>query len=242
MHDAEDLDLPDSLVQESQSPHLAQFDDLGERSNAIKPILYCFRQAVLCRKYRIAAPNGIRIILNVAEFEILDHIQDESHTPEDHRFKTLLLATHVFLYAGLRQLPTMGPMVKLLVSRLRDALEAGEVNAEAWKDHLSDFLWVLFVGAAASTWPKEGTGYGHAYGERALWFRSRLELVVRMLGIETQAGLEAVLHQVVWADEFGRDFLSKWWREISADQEDGRDRLPQLLAALKGAGEVYSAA
>jgi hypothetical protein len=236
IHGLEEVNLPDSLIEESQTPSLAHLDQWGDHGQVLASTLRFLRQVVLCRKYRLGAPQGIRILMNVAEFQILDHIQDEVTTAEDHRYKTLLFATHVFLYAGLRQLPPMGPMIRLLVSRLRESLEAGAVNVEAWRDHLADFVWVLFVGAAASHLAAvKEANLASEYKNRASWFRARLELVVRLLGIETEAELEEVLHRYVWADEFGRDFIGRFWKELAGAGEGdlaSQERVSGLLADM----------
>jgi hypothetical protein len=232
IHGLEDVNLPDSLVEASNTPSFAHFDEMGDQGAVLVSILRYLRQAILCRKHRVGVPQGIRIILNVAEFQILDHIQDEVVTPQDHRYKTMILAIHVFLYAGLRQLPTMGPMVRLLVSRLRDALQApGNINSEAWKDNQADLVWVLFVGAAASYVPSVRQRVDYVtlerYGDRASWFSERLELAVRLLGIKSQSTLEDVLRRYVWADEFGRAALGRFWEQLgSAEEQHGRHGMP----------------
>lgn len=223
IHGLEDVRLPESVTREAETPSLSQFDDLGQAAEILKSIFPYLRQAILCRKYRIAAPNGIRVILNVAEFHILDHIEDEAHSPRDHRFKTLILAAHVFLYAGLRQLPPMGALIRIMLDRLRDALGAGEIMAETWRDHLSDLLWVLSVGAAASPKDRYETG---------LWFSSRLELVLRLLQIRTRTALEAVLQRYVWADEYGHDFLGMWWKNFESDAREPPPCLRTSVEAL----------
>ncbi|EOO04354.1 putative tachykinin family protein [Phaeoacremonium minimum UCRPA7] len=128
IHGLEEVTLPDYIIAEAESPSLSLLDSLAYGSNILKTIFLFLRQAILCKRYKVCVPNGVRIIFNIADCHILDHLSTEPVSPDAHRFKTLLLATHVFIYAVKRQMPKGGAIVSILIERLKLSLQASGVD------------------------------------------------------------------------------------------------------------------
>lgn len=170
--------LPENLLLEANEPSLFHLIDHSEETEDLVSVFFALRQAVLAKEHGVDAPHGIRIMLNIADVYILRQLETEPTTPSEHRFKTLFSAAHVFLYVNLRQVPRNGPLVRILVGRLRDALERTDFNVSAWAAYLGDLLWVLFVGAVVT----EGRGDDDDDG----WFLPRLKTVLRMLRCEKE--------------------------------------------------------
>ncbi|KAI8197812.1 hypothetical protein K4K52_010165, partial [Colletotrichum sp. SAR 10_76] len=117
--------------------------------------------------------DDIRIVMNTADSSILHflYVERRTATPVQKRFLVLIAAAHVFLYVVLREIPTTGHMIRLLVARMRAALDDADSIALIWVSHDAALLWILFVGIVGS-----GTT------EDRQWFASRLHKVLDRAG------------------------------------------------------------
>lgn len=221
IHGLEEVTLPDYIIAEAESPSLSHLDSLAYGSNILKTIFLFLRQAILCKRYKVCVPNGVRIIFNIADCHILDHLSTEPVSPDAHRFKTLLLATHVFIYAVKRQMPKGGAIVSILIERLKLSLQASGVYVMAWADHLPALAWVLFIGAATSEGANE---------ENSEWFSSRLQFVVHLMQIRNKAQLLDRLKMFVWTEDCCNNFLNIWWERASLDPDR---QLPLIVETIR---------
>lgn len=204
-----DVHLPQDLLLQADEPDLSHLTSEGNSdldNEDITSIFRCLRQSVLARKHGVGGPLPTRILHNMADLYILRRIAREPETPDEYRLRTLCLAAHVFLYAGLRLVPRNGPLVRVMAARLREALESGRPsNIAAWPGaRPRDLLWVLAVGRAVAD--------GHGQGA---WFSLRLDAVVRMTGCVSQAEMVELLRRYVWADEYGKEVLDRIWRGVA---------------------------
>lgn len=201
IHGMEDVKLPRTVVDESVQYTLLHNASVGQKSQSLETVFILLRQAVLCRHYGLGTPNEIRIILNVAEIEILDQLQDDFQTLEQQPFRILVLAFHLFLYAVMRQLPWDGTMINLLLDRLHEAVEKYNVNILVWQNHIPVLLWVFFVGSVVSQ--KDNSGKG-------LWFSEQFDVLCGLLHLENKLQIERQLQCFVWDEKVFRPFLDKW--------------------------------
>ncbi|GKT51426.1 uncharacterized protein ColSpa_11607 [Colletotrichum spaethianum] len=156
------------------------------------------------------AADDIRIVMNTADSTILHFLYAERRTatPVQKRFLVLVSAAHVFLYAVLREIPTTGHMVRILVSRMRAALEDADAIALIWVSHDAALMWVLFVGVVGS-----GTT------EDRVWFVSRLVKVLErardILPPErcTRENLQQLLAGFLWRDKYCLPALDDAWAQ-----------------------------
>ncbi|KAL7931555.1 hypothetical protein V8C35DRAFT_112131 [Trichoderma chlorosporum] len=114
------------------------------------------------------------------------------------------IATYVYLYLVLRELPTKSKLLFKLSQQLRDTLE---MQDEEWWSSTPErqrwLLWALFMGyAAASEWPER------------LWFVERMEPLGAALMVWTKDELELALKGIVW-EKSCEVFLEKLWKDIS---------------------------
>ncbi|KAJ5012523.1 hypothetical protein K4K57_004076, partial [Colletotrichum sp. SAR 10_99] len=143
-----------------------------DESNEPRKIFVSLRQAICSRAGAVSA-DDIRIVMNTADSSILHFLYVERRiaTPVQKRFLVLVAAAHVFLYVVLREIPTTGHMIRLLVARMRAALDDADSIALIWVSHDAALLWILFVGIVGS-----GTT------EDRQWFASRLHKVLDRAG------------------------------------------------------------
>ncbi|OIW34415.1 hypothetical protein CONLIGDRAFT_688237 [Coniochaeta ligniaria NRRL 30616] len=184
-----DVHLPQDLLLQADEPSIAHItSEDGDLDNEdVVSVFRCLRQSVLAKKHDVGGPAPTRILHNIADLYILRRIEREPKTPNEYRFRTLCLAAHVFLYAGLRLVPRNGPLVQTLVERLRGALDnRNPVNIAAWpRARLQDLLWVLFVGGVVADERGQGA-----------WFSVRLKAVIRMIGCGSRAEVEELLRRI----------------------------------------------
>ncbi|KAK2051262.1 hypothetical protein LY76DRAFT_412981 [Colletotrichum caudatum] len=224
-HTLDQVSLPPSVASRAATPPLRHLDGgpagrgAGEgEGEEPRRILTTLRQAICSQAGGVAA-DDIRIIMNTADNAILRFLYDERRaaaatattTPVRRRFVVLVSAAHVFLYAVLREIPTTGRMARILVARLRAALEGADAAAAlVWAPpHDVALLWVLFVGVVGS---------GAAGGDRA-WFLSRL--LGALGGVPrgaappgrccTREGLRQVLAGFLWRDKHCLPVLDDAW-------------------------------
>jgi hypothetical protein len=204
-----DVHLPQELLEQADEPslsHLTSDDASDADAEDMTSLFRCLRQSVLAKKHGgLGGPVPARRLHNIADVYILRRVEGEPETPEGYRFRALCLAAHVFLYAGLRLVHRNAPLVRVMVGRLREALDNREAMAiAAWpSSRLRDLLWVLFVGSVVAD--------AHGHGA---WFDVRLKTVIRMIGCRSRAEVEELLRRYVWNDEYGRQVLDRAWSSL----------------------------
>jgi hypothetical protein len=116
---------------------------------------------------------------------------------------SLNTATHLYFYLVLREIPKTSQMIGLLVERLRTSLE--DYSGGEWEsdEEKRKFLaWILFVGAA------------EAEGRARIWFVTNLKLVCELLGVKGKVGLEGLLKQVLWHDQWCGEHMNNVWGAV----------------------------
>ncbi|GKT60894.1 tachykinin family protein [Colletotrichum tofieldiae] len=210
-HTLDQVSLPSSVVNRATTPSLRHLDRLGghkpDESNEPRKIFTTLRQAICSQAGGVSA-DDIRIVMNTADSTILHflYVERRTATPVQKRFLVLVSAAQVFLYAVLREIPTTGHMVRILVTRLRAALEDADAIALIWVSHDATLLWVLFVGVVGS-----GTTEGRE------WFASRLHGVLErardILPPERckRENLQQLLAGFLWRDKYCLPVLDDVW-------------------------------
>jgi hypothetical protein len=204
IHTLDEVVLSPAVISDAEIPSLNHLDSLGYGVETVKKVFSILRQAMLSRRYESVSPDSIRIILNHADHAILNHLHDECTSVDVYQFKVLIMATHVFIYAILRQLPPNGPLVGVLLTRLGDELSNKLSNIDVWGDHLSVLLWALYVGASVSS---------KRIGGKSAWFSARLRHVVQQLHLRTKLEVEECLQTFLWTEAYFREFLDEWWED-----------------------------
>ncbi|KAF6827818.1 tachykinin family protein [Colletotrichum musicola] len=212
-HTLDKVSLPPSVVSRAMSPALGHLDRLaghqpGEGDEPRK-IFTMLRQAI-CSQAGLVSADTIRIVMNTADSSILHflYVERRTATPVQKRFLVLVSAAQVFLYAVLREIPTTGHMMRILVARVREALEDADSIALIWVSHDAALLWVLFVGIVGS-----GTAQDRE------WFTSRLLEVLRRardtLPPErcNREALQQQLAAFLWRDESCLPVLDEVWKD-----------------------------
>ncbi|KAF3797788.1 hypothetical protein GCG54_00011879 [Colletotrichum gloeosporioides] len=210
-HTLDQVSLPSSVVNRAMTPPLRHLDRLGghnpDESNEPRKIFVSLRQAI-CSQAGAVSADDIRIVMNTADSSILHflYVERRTATPVQKRFLVLVAAAHVFLYVVLREIPTTGHMIRLLVARMRAALDDADSIALIWVSHDAALLWILFVGIVGS-----GTT------EDRQWFASRLHKVLDRAGdvlpIErcNRETLQQMLAGFLWRDERCLPVLEEIW-------------------------------
>ena len=214
----EELPIPQNIIKDAESPSISHLDSLGYGAGTLKGIFLLLRQSILYRKYKTGEPDVAQVILNIAEFHVLDHLSPEHMARHTHQFKTFLLATQTFIYSVMRHLPRKAAIMPILVDRLKTALHAGGTDATDWKDNLPGLVWTLFIGATAVEGGDEN---------EVEWFSSRLEVLISLLQVETRKQLQDSLEQFLWTGVCS-DFLSRWWERRPGPP--GPSREPRMAA------------
>ncbi|KAK1569444.1 uncharacterized protein LY79DRAFT_571845 [Colletotrichum navitas] len=211
-HTLDQISLPSSVVSGAATPSLRHLDRLAghdtDESKEPRQIFTTVRQAI-CSQAGAVAADDIRIVMNTADNAILHFLYAERRTatPVQKRFLVLVSAAHVFLYTVLREVPTTGHMARILVARMRAALEDADAIALVWVSHDAALLWILFVGVVGS---------GTAAEDRA-WFLSRLLDVLErardVLPPErcSRKNLQQVLARFLWKDKHCLPALNDAW-------------------------------
>ncbi|KAK1509373.1 uncharacterized protein CCOS01_15467 [Colletotrichum costaricense] len=213
-HTLAQVSLPPSVVNRARAPSLRHLEKLGghnpDESDEPLRIFVALRQAILSQAGGAVsvAADDIRIVMNTADSTILHflYVERRTATPVQKRFLVLVSAAHVFLYTVLREIPTTGHMVRVLVRRMRDALDDADSIALIWVSHDAALLWVLFVGIVGS-----GTT------EDREWFSSRLNsLLERARGILPpercrRENLQQLLSGFLWRDKHCLPVLDEVW-------------------------------
>ncbi|WQF89173.1 Putative fungal transcription factor [Colletotrichum destructivum] len=212
-HTLDQVTLPPSVVSRAASPPLRHLDRLAGHSpgESVEPrrIFTALRQAVCAGAAGVSA-DDVRIVMNTADSTMLHFLYAERRTaasPVQKRFLVLVSAAQVFLYAALREIPTTGHMVRILVARMRAALDDADAIALIWVPHDAALLWVLFVGVVGS---------GAASQDRA-WFLGRLHRVLERARDalpperRRREDLQQLLAGFLWRDKYCLPVLDEIW-------------------------------
>ncbi|KAK1982980.1 hypothetical protein LZ30DRAFT_589415 [Colletotrichum cereale] len=214
-HTLDQVSLPSSVVSRAATPSLRHLDRLAgdddaDEGEGPRRMFTTLRQAVCSQAGGVPA-DDIRIVMNTADSTILHFLYAERRTaatPVQKRLLVLASAAQVFLYAVLREIPTTGHMVRILVTRLRAALEDADADAVAlvWVSHDAALLWVLFVGFA-----------GSGMAEDRAWFAARLlEALERARDVvlperRGRESLRRLLAGFLWRDKYCLPALDDAW-------------------------------
>ncbi|KAJ0308464.1 hypothetical protein Brms1b_009604 [Colletotrichum noveboracense] len=185
-----------------------------DESNEPRKIFVSLRQAI-CSQAGAVSADDIRIVMNTADSSILHflYVERRTATPVQKRFLVLVAAAHVFLYVVLREIPTTGHMIRLLVARMRAALDDADSIALIWVSHDAALLWILFVGIV-----------GSGATEDRQWFASRLHKVLDRAGDVlppercNRETLEQMLAGFLWRDERCLPVLEEIWGSHTQQQ------------------------
>ncbi|KAF2789355.1 hypothetical protein K505DRAFT_365673 [Melanomma pulvis-pyrius CBS 109.77] len=120
--------------------------------------------------------------------------------------EAILAATHIFVYAALREIPPKAKIFSILLERLQVALDRPAVNIlDVWRKekNLNILLWALVIASSvAATW-----------GGRNWWI-GRLSEVVKELDMHSERELEESVKRVAWTDVFFGEVLGSIWDEV----------------------------
>ncbi|KAJ0160998.1 hypothetical protein CTA2_6959 [Colletotrichum tanaceti] len=213
-HTLDQVRLPPSVVSRAGSAALRHhLDRLAGHSpgESAEPrrIFTVLRQAVWCGAAGVAA-DEVRIVMNTADSTMLHFLYAERRraaSPVQKRFLVLVWAAQVFLYAALREIPTTGHMVRILVARMRAALDEADAIALIWVPHDGALLWVLFVGVVGSA----------AGSQDRAWFLGRLRRVLERArdalppGRRRREDLQRLLAGFLWRDKYCLPVLDEIW-------------------------------
>ncbi|KAH8890630.1 hypothetical protein GQ53DRAFT_866995, partial [Thozetella sp. PMI_491] len=213
IHGMERVTLTRDLLVEAACPNLDSIGLVGHSAEAIQRIFIPLRLAAAYRSKELGGPNEIRILLNLAEVEILRHLQSLPASIEEACPKLVILASHVLLVAGMRQLPRKGPLVKVLLGRLEEELKKWRQALIAKADYREVALWALFVGAVVVE---------RDPSTLESWLSSQMGTVNSLLKVQEKPQMENYLRKFVWDEGFCRKFLDLWWEPRGADSSYGK--------------------
>ncbi|KAH7140295.1 hypothetical protein B0J13DRAFT_676666, partial [Dactylonectria estremocensis] len=200
------IKLPRYIIETCEYPSLSRLQSLGPGYQTVMAVIQLLRQRVMATKFNMDPTlRDVRALLLSAAFLTLDHIEDIPTSLEEQCLHTLLLATHLFVCAAMKQdYHWTGSLLRTMAQRLQGSLEAGPMYSATWVHHLPELLWVLFVGAVIK---------GEDPQDQGTWFVSQLEVVQKLLRCSTRTEFEEYLHYVVWDNRFGVEFLDNWWAD-----------------------------
>jgi hypothetical protein len=117
-----------------------------------------------------------------------------------------LLAAHLYLHLAVRELPGHAKMHLKMLYSLQSCLLSTIMSflPQASDATLALLLWVLFIGAAASS--DQVT---------RLFFVQNLQHVSAILGLQTRREFEEMLKEVLWLDGFCAEHCAKVWEEMN---------------------------
>lgn len=123
--------------------------------------------------------------------------------------EALLAAAQIFLYAALRELPPRAKIFKILLARLKSALDRPSVNMTAvWRNerNLNMLLWALVV-AACVVQDEEARS----------WWVQKAAQVCKVLTVTRVRALQGILETVAWTDVFFEPCIPSVWKEIEEE-------------------------
>ncbi|KAH6988279.1 hypothetical protein BKA56DRAFT_477659 [Ilyonectria sp. MPI-CAGE-AT-0026] len=198
--------LPQNIIEACEYPSLSRLQSLGPGHQTVMAVIQQLRQRVMAAKCNMDPTlRDVRTLSLSAAFLTLDRIEDIPTTLEEQCLHALLLASHLFVCAALKQDHRWTESLsRTMAQRLQGSLLAGPMYSATWAYHLPELLWVLFVGAAIK---------GEDPQDQGIWFVSQLEVVRQLLRCSTRMEFEGYLHCMVWDDCFGVEFLDDWWAD-----------------------------
>jgi hypothetical protein len=118
------------------------------------------------------------------------------------------MAAHLYLHLGIRELPRAAKMHRLMLDTLVASLLAFSVDdviPSSMKIYLPILLWVLFIGATASS-----------DRIQRVYFVTRLQEIVMILGVADLEHFVSILQDIMWTDKFYEKHCPGIWEEIIA--------------------------
>jgi hypothetical protein len=162
-----------------------------------------------------AAITGLSISNAVysVEHRLLCVRSELSHSTEDRRseydFSTApMMAAHLYLHLGIRELPRTAKMHRLVIDTLVASLLAfstDDVAPSSMDISLPILMWVLFIGATASSDQIQRD-----------YFVTRLQEITLVLGVMNLQQFVGILKDIMWADKFYEKYCSDVWEEVIA--------------------------
>ena len=230
-----DAFVPPIILSRSSHPSLAHLSEVAgqdvEGLAKLRTVFLLLRRAIHSQESLAASAGTIRVIMLSAEKSILDHLfapdSSESHQRSyDHqRVAMLFLAAHLFLYVGLREVPTSSQVAQALATRLQIAVGNAQANPEVWRGRERALLFAAFVGML---------GAKRAVDPGCQWFKGVFSSVFSVIEREeaislTRSSAQSLLESFLWRDKLCQDALEDWWRNRqSADipaAATGQDRI-----------------
>jgi hypothetical protein len=212
LNDIDRIRLPLDIQEESECPCVSQLLNLAGTSRNVVGIFTILRQLAMLQMPEWAgalSPNDTRVLLNGCDTYVLSNFSEHTTASPKHLVtRSLLAAAHVFLYGALRNIPMKSKIYQVLISRLQKTLEEVEVLLTAWKDDASPFLWVLFIGYAATYEPESSRKFLNQ------WFLYRLKVFLSVLQQETPISKDIVMERLkglVWTEGFCAAALESLW-------------------------------
>jgi hypothetical protein len=211
----EDL-FPGGLDNDEESPDSDNLRFLGESDDQIVPTFSLLRRGIIAQD-QVLGPSHVRVVMVVAEHRLLEALVARGDTPQQHSLtRALLTAAHLFLYLVLRKSPSRGPVVRVLVKRLMEAID--RISSEALvQAHTYAIVWILFVGFLSELEPSEG-----AFQHQSR-FSPRLYTVCHILGLRRKQEIEDILRMFLFKDDACMHGLNQLW-----DVVDSSSRLIEI--------------
>jgi hypothetical protein len=121
--------------------------------------------------------------------------------------QVLLLAAHLYMHLAIRELPGTAKMHLKMLYDLKSSITLNfpSLFFQASDAILQVLLWILFIGAVAST----------DLNTRS-FFVQNLQQVCTVLGVETEVDFQSLLKGVLWLDGFCLVHCARVWREMNA--------------------------
>jgi hypothetical protein len=121
--------------------------------------------------------------------------------------QVVLLAAHLYMHLAVRELPGTAKMHLNMLYDLKSSIayDLSSLFFQASDASLQVLLWILFIGAAAST-----------DLDTRSFFVQKLQPVCTVLGLETEADFAGLLKGVLWLEGFCLDHCAKVWMEVNA--------------------------
>jgi hypothetical protein len=160
----------------------------------------------------ITGPSISNAVYSI-EHRLLSVRSDLSVNTEDNRFEydfsmAPTMAAHLYLHLGIRELPRTARMHRLMLDTLVTSLLAfsvDEVVPSSMDTSLPILMWVLFIGATASSDCTQRT-----------YFLTRMQEVTLILGVMDLQHFVGTLQNIMWAEKYYEKHCPDIWDEMIA--------------------------
>lgn len=143
----------------------------------------------------------------LAEYRLLtlfDNISS-THTSMSIR-KPWQLSVYLYIHLALRDLPETAPAEFNLVKRLKATLKATPDLCELWTENLSLLLWIMFIGAAATSKSIE-----------RVYFIQHIIKIADRISILSRLDFITLLKSVMWLEAFCKPHATTVWNDVEAE-------------------------